>query len=457
MSRVRDAQAIAWAGVRAVQPERLVRSALTRRGRRLRLGRRSLTLGPGQRIGLVAFGKAAVGMAECAERVLGDLVSVGVVVHPRGGRSYHGHRLRDYPAGHPVPDSGSEEGARAALGVAQELAPGDPVLVLISGGGSALLEVAVGGISTREIAATYRTLVESSLPIQRINAVRKHLSQVKGGRLALAWGDRSLVTLALSDVVGDDPASIASGPTVPDPTTYRAAEGALRSAGVWSRVPSSVRSEIIAGVHGRRPETPKPGDRRFRRATYQVIGGTSTAVAAAAREARHRGYRTEVLSTTLVGESARVARSQARSFRYRLQALPPRARPLCLLSGGETTVKGKIQGVGGRNQEFALAAATTVAGLQDVIVLSMGTDGRDGPTDAAGGWVTGGSLAKARGLGLDVARALERHDSHTLLDGLGTLWRTGPTGTNVADLHVLLGGRQTSATPARQRGGSKAR
>lgn len=455
MTLALDAQTIARAGVAAVLPGEVIRKSLVRKGRTLRILGQALRLDSRQRLGLLAFGKAAVGMAEAAETILGDLVAHGVVIYPQGNPPYHGTRLVAFKAGHPVPNHGSREGGRAALDLARTLGPRDPILVLISGGGSSLMECPVEGIGQEEIAVTYRQLVRSNLPIGGINAVRKHLSGVKGGRLATAWGVRPVTALALSDVVGNDPATIASGPTVADPTTYADAERALKRHGLWPTLPRSVREEVVQGRRGLRTETPKPGDPRLRGSRYTIIGDTRTALVAASREARRSGYKSAIVSSQITGETSRVARGHARLLRALLASSSPQRSGWCVLSGGETTVSGTPKGKGGRNQEFVLAAARPLKGLKGVLVLSMGTDGVDGPTDAAGGWVSGETVTEADRLGVDLHRALADHASYDALDRLGTLWKTGPTGTNVADIHVMLAEVQlarSTVPPGRPRG-----
>jgi hydroxypyruvate reductase len=269
-----------------------------------------------------------------------------------------------------------------------------------------------------------------------MNAVRRHMSLIKGGQLARATVARTFGTLALSDVVGDTPEDIASGPTVPDPSTYQDALEVVRRYRLASRLPARVVRHLRDGACGRWPETPKPGDPRFQGAPFVLAATNRTAIEAAAREARRRRYLPRIVSRPLVGETQPVARAFARRLRH--LNFPHRTRARALLAGGETTVSlGPHPGRGGRNQEFSLAAAAEIAG-KDMLVLSIGTDGIDGPTDAAGGWANGGTVERAHRRGVNLGKALAKHAAYDALVSLGSLVRTGPTGTNVMDLHVGL-------------------
>jgi glycerate-2-kinase len=332
-------------------------------------------------------------------------------------------------AGHPVPDQRSVEGARALWRVLVEAPPG-PVLCLISGGASSLLVMPRPSITVADKIETNRLLLASGADIVEFNTVRKHLSLVKGGGLLRAARGHQLHTVILSDVVGDDPSIIGSGPTIPDSTTFADAEAVLRRRGVADTVPRAVTALLQRGSNGMEPETVRAGDSDAATSDAAIIGSNRTARLAAADEARRLGYEVTVVEEPLVGDTTAAARNW-------LRTITPQPGH-CTIAGGETTVKVRGAGRGGRNQEFVLALIEPIAGL-NLVVLSAGTDGIDGPTDAAGAFVDGGSFDRARGRGLDPERALRDNDSYTFFEQLGDLIRTGPTGTNVMDLKVAIG------------------
>jgi hydroxypyruvate reductase len=350
----------------------------------------------------------------------------------------HGDRVRDVATGsggHPVPDDASVEAGRRALAVADAArARGEWLVVLLSGGASAMLEVPADGLTIDDLAATTRLLLSSGLPIARMNAVRKHVSTVKGGLIG-ARAERA-VTYALSDVhapVEDDPSVIGSGPTVADGSTFQDALDALAEARLAERVPRAVREWLIAGARGAHPETPRPGDPRLAASRFVVAGNRRTVIEAAAVEAKRRGYPVTTIAAPIVGE----ARDAAVSFvRYAAGG----ARPAAIVGGGETTVTLPAKGAppGGRTQEFALAAAHALVPLAPAVLLSAGTDGIDGRTDAAGGFADDTTVRRAAQAGLDLRSALAEHASYGALARLDDLLITGPTGTNLGDVQVLL-------------------
>jgi glycerate 2-kinase len=432
MTLASDARAIALAGIRAVDPAEVVRRHLARSAAGFRLGRARFGARPGGQVRVVAVGKAAGRMADAAVRLLGGNV-VGLALPPRGYPGA-GPRVRTVFGDHPVPGPRSFRAGAELLRYVQETAPGDVVLFLISGGGSATVEAPAEPLDPQEIADTTRVLLASGAPIGAMNAIRRHLSRVKGGRTAEALRAQRFATLAISDVVGDRPPDIASGPTVPDPSTFREALAAVDRYRLAGALPRAVLAHLRNGVGRPTLETPKPGSARFRGAPFVLGGSNRVALAAAARAARRRGYRVRVSVRPVTGETALAGRAFGRHVARAVGRSAARA----LLSGGETTVTlGPSAGRGGRNQEFVLAAAGAVAG-RSAVVLSVGTDGIDGPTDAAGGWVDGATVARARARRVDLEAALTRHASYRALERLGSLWRTGPTGTNVMDLHIGL-------------------
>jgi len=425
------------AAVRAVEPGTAVRRAISLRGDRLRVGGRPYDLSRIRRIVVVGAGKASAPMAAAVEQVLGARISGGLVV-VKYGHTMPLRRITLLEAGHPIPDAAGERGAAQILDLLRRTTPDDLVVCLISGGGSALLPSPVPGVTLEDKMAASDLLLRSGATIQEINTVRKHLSQIKGGRLAQAVSGARVVALILSDVVGDPLDAVASGPTAPDPTTFADALAVVRRYRLDDRLPPAVLAYLRRGLEGDAPETPKPGDPAFRRVQTVVVGNNARAVAAAAAAAKRLGYRTLILTTFLEGEAREAARvfcSIARSVRSHRAPLAP---PACLLAGGETTVTVRGRGHGGRCQEFALSAAQSVAGWPDVIIAGFGTDGTDGPTDAAGALADGETAARAHRLGLDSVRALADNDAYPFFQRLGDLLMTGPTRTNVNDIYLAL-------------------
>ncbi len=420
------ARAIAAAALAAVDPFDAVLRALDARRREFEQARRVFVLGAG---------KASARMAEAAEAALGDRIRAGWVNTKHG----HGAALKYvtcHECAHPVPDAAGVEGSRQIAAIASEAAEGDVVVCLISGGASALMPLPAGTLTLAEKQETTRLLLASGAGIHEFNAVRKHLSAIKGGRLAKLAAPARVVTLILSDVPGDELGVIGSGPTAPDPSTFAEARRILEARGIWGLAPEAVRRHLETV----REETPKPGDALFERVENVLIGTNRIALAAARQKAEELGYRTLLLASTIEGETRDVARMHAAILNEVRASGNPVAAPACILSGGETTVTLTGNGKGGRNQEFALAAALDMAGLENVLVLSVGTDGTDGPTDAAGAFADGQTVARARDAGMDAGFYLRKHDAYPLFERLGDLLITGPTRTNVMDLHLVLAG-----------------
>ncbi|MBX9602663.1 MAG: glycerate kinase [Bryobacteraceae bacterium] len=422
------------AAVRAADPALCVRRVLRLRGPKLMAGGHAVDLRRIHRIIVLGAGKASARMAEAAERVLGARVTAGLIVSP-GGLPARSRRIQTVEAGHPVPDTRGVAGARRIAALAAGAGPADLVLFLISGGASALLPLPAAGVTLAAKQRVTRTLLACGANIGEINTVRKHLSAVKGGQLARLAHPARVITLALSDVVGDPPEVIGSGPTVADPSSFADALAILRRYGLVDRLPAGVRTRFEAGAAGRVTETPKPGAPELAGADFVLAGNNRLALEAAADQARELGYAPRILTAALAGEARDAARVWAA---IALEQARQARGPVCLLSGGETTVTLRGAGRGGRNQEFALAAAIAMDGERDTLLLSAGTDGIDGPTPAAGAIATGGTLARARALGLDARAALDANDSYRFFDSLGGLVNTGPTGTNVMDLQILL-------------------
>ncbi len=423
-------------GLDAVDARKAVGRAISRHGDELLIGRHRYDLARYDRVVVLGAGKATASMAQAVEQRLGPRLHGGLVVVK------HGHvmptkRIVVAEAGHPVPDRHGQRAAARLCALAAGLGQRDLLIVLLSGGASSLLPAPVAGVTLVDKQRTTQELLRCGANIHEINTVRKHLSRIKGGRLAELTG-ATVVTVILSDVLGDDLSAIASGPTAPDPTTYRDAVEILKRYRIWQAVPQRVRRHLDRGCRGLVSETPKPGASLFRRVHHHIVGNNSAAVSAVTRAARESGLRTLVHTPALAGE----ARDEGRRFGSLAKAIvragTPLRRPCCMVAGGETIVTVTGKGTGGRAQEFAAAGALEIAGLPKVWMVAMGTDGTDGPTDAAGAMVDGQTVARAQRLSVELEEALRRHDTYPALQRLNQLIITGPTGTNVNDLYLLL-------------------
>jgi glycerate 2-kinase len=423
-------------GLDAVDARKAVGRVISRTGEKLVIGKRRYDLRRYDRVVVLGAGKATASMAQAVEQRLGSRLRGGFVVVK------HGHvaptrRIVVAEAGHPVPDRSGQRAAAKLCDMAAELSRRDLLIVLLSGGASSLLPAPVPGMTLADKQKTTQELLRCGASIREVNTVRKHLSRIKGGRLA-EMTKATIVTLILSDVLGDDLSAIASGPTVPDPTTYLEAVAILKRYRIWQAVPQRVRRHLTRGCQGLTSETPKPGSSLFQRVHHHIVGNNDAAVRAVARVAREAGLRTLLYKPALSGE----ARDEGQRFgllaKNIVQAGTPLQKPCCVVAGGETTVTVTGRGRGGRAQEFVAAAALEIAGLAKVWVVGIGTDGTDGPTDAAGAIVGGNTMARAQRLSVDLKGALQRHNTYPALKRLHQLIITGPTGTNVNDLYLLL-------------------
>jgi len=452
-----DADAILRAAREAVDPGRLVSEAL----RSERAGGASRPAASGRTGGsrgadasdsapaLLAVGKAAVPMVQEALRSLPpDQFGKVLIVAPEGSEGLETlpSDVRAHVAGHPLPTPTGVRAAREVFTLLQESGHRPHVMVLLSGGASALLSWPAGDLDLDDLRTTTEQLLRAGASIGELNTVRKHLERTKGGRLAAASATR-IRGFLISDVIGDDPSLIGSGPFSPDPTTFGDALDVLEGLGLGASLPRPILGHLSDGARGRRPETPKPGDPCFDTVELEIVGSVATAVQGALAAAARLGYRTHVLSMGLAGEAREVGRRLGALARAVTGGRDPDDRPICLIAGGETTVTVTGTGRGGRNQELVLASVAEISGFPELLVASLGTDGVDGPTDAAGAMATGSTLQRARALGLDPERALRENDSHPFFRSLGDLIVTGPTGTNVMDLQLVL---------VRPRGGSAA-
>lgn len=399
-----------------------------------------LPLSSFDRIFLLAIGKAAIRMAVAVEAMLGSLLSGGIVITKHGHLTAPLHRCRAIETGHPVPDEAGIAAAHAVHELLRELNARDLLIAAISGGASALLSSPVPEIAFVDKQKTTELLLRAGADITELNTVRKHLSTLKGGGLVSHAYPATVLGLLLSDVIGDPIDVIGSGLTAPDPTTFADALAVLEKYALKPRIPEAVMVRLESGAGGSVPETPKPGSGMFENVHNLVIGSNALALDAAARKAKQLGFNTLILSSSMQGETREVARVHTRILREVIRSGHPVRKPACILAGGESTVTVTGAGKGGRNQEFALAGAIDIAGMKDVLVLSAGTDGTDGPTDAAGAIATGDTVNRARRLGLDPMHHLNQHDAYPFFERLGDLIRTGPTGTNVMDIHILLAG-----------------
>ncbi len=393
------------------------------------------------RIFVVGAGKAAAPMMQTLEKITGkSRIKGGIIVVKAGhaGSRSRGSYIEIREAGHPIPDRAGFEAAHEIEALLRQANARDLVLVLISGGASALLPSPVPPVTLADKQKTTDLLLRAGADIFELNTVRKHLSLLKGGRLAALAYPATVVALMLSDVIGDPLSVIGSGPTVPDETTYGDALRVLDKFSLTTLVPRSVLDVLERGARGELSETPKPGDPIFENVHNIVVGSNRLALDAAAVKAASLGYRPVILSSTLRGESRFVAGTLAEIVREIRSTGRPFGPPVCLLAGGETTVTVRGRGKGGRNQEFALAAAMALEGVPGWLVLSAGTDGSDGPTDAAGATADGTTVARAAARKKSARLALETNNSYPLFQSIEGLIETGPTGTNVMDVHLFL-------------------
>jgi glycerate-2-kinase len=440
-----DALSIFQAGIAAADPYKAVKSCLAVHRHHIEIllnlnDPNQKRLGRWSKIHLMAFGKAACAMARAALEIIPAhlLADKGIAV-----TNYENVSVIDnievIGAGHPLPDEAGLNAAIKCAGIARRAQQDELVLALISGGGSALIPCPVDGITLQEKIVATDLLLASGAAIHQINCVRKHLSQLKGGGLARITQPAALHALILSDVLGDDLSAIASGPTVPDHTTFAESIEVLKSKNVWCRVPGNAQNYLDQGKQGSMPETPKPGDKVFKNSAHTLIGSNSLSVKAITKAAKDHGYEAKLYSDNLCGEAREEAEKLVIYAKIHIEN--DIIKPVAFLAGGETTVTLKGKGQGGRNQEFALAFACAAQkhGLTgNWTFLSGGTDGRDGPTDAAGGIVDPDTLQRMNEAGINPIEALKNNDSYVALKSTQDLFFIGPTGTNVADLQILL-------------------
>ncbi len=428
---------IFMAGVRAVDPEEAVRRHIELSGNELKAGGRSYQLERFKRIFVIGFGKGTAPMAKALEQVLGERLTDGwITVKYDHGLALN--KVRVMEAGHPVPDQAGLEATRFILERLKGCTEQDLVVCAFSGGGSALSPAPRPPIELSEKQETTRLLLECGATIFELNALRKHMSLSKGGQLAKIVYPATVVSLFLSDVVGDPLDVIASGPTVPDPSTFADCIRIVERYGLSRKLPASVLKLLRDGANGLVEESPKEGDVVFEAVQNLVVGSNREALLAAAKKAEDLGYAAVVLSSFFQGEAREIAQAFTAIGKEIVSSGHPVAAPACILAGGETTVTIRGEGKGGRNQEFALAAALSLEGWPKIDALSAGTDGTDGPTDAAGAFADSDTCPNARRKGLNPPDYLSRNDSYNFFKAIGDLFITGPTRTNVMDMLCMI-------------------
>lgn len=427
------------AALAAVEPAAAVRAHVRRKDSIVEVDNRQYDLSAFRHVYVVGAGKASAPMAQAIESILGDRITAGVV-SVKYGYTVPTQRIEIDQAGHPIPDERAVQATEKMIDLLQQAGPDDLVICLISGGGSALMVAPWPGITLADERRLTNQLLRSGATINEINTVRKHLSRVKGGGLARIAAPATIISLILSDVLGNPLDVIASGPTVPDPTTYLDAWEVLERYGLTDDLPPAIARHLQDGLAGRIQDTPKPGDPIFDRTQNVVVASNTHAVKAAIERARQEGLNTLLLSTFVEGEAREVAKVFAAIGRELCYSDHPVPRPAVILAGGETTVTVRGPGRGGRNQEFALSAAIQLDGLHDVTIVAFATDGTDGPTDAAGAIVDGTTVIRAKAIGLNPRAALVDNDSYPFFQKLGDLIVTGPTNTNVNDLYMVIAG-----------------
>ncbi len=437
----KDCFSIIRSALDAVNPKRTVKNSLKVSEGRLVIKGKNFKFSEINNIFVVGGGKASGFMAEAIEELLGDRIKKGVVNVLKGTKKkFKTRKIELFEASHPIPDEDSVEGTKKIIKIAEDASEGDLVIALISGGGSALMTYPVPEVGLEDLKKTTSLIMKSGATINELNAVRKHLSLIKGGQLSKAAYPAKILSLIISDVVGDPLDVIASGPTSPDTSTFSDAREVLVSRGLWKAAPQSVRDRIEEGIEGKVPETPKPGDKIFRQTTNVIIANNDLALEAAERKAKELGYNTLIASTFLEGEARHVGTVIGSIALEIKKKNRPLKKPAAVFFGGETTVTVKGKGTGGRNQELVLSAALKISGERNLIVASIGTDGVDGNSDAAGALAGGETIKDAIGKKLNPLAYLDNNDTYTFFKKLGSLIVTGPTGTNVNDLTLILAG-----------------
>lgn len=427
------------AALSAVDPRNAVDRTVKVRGETLEINKLRFNLRDIENIYVIGGGKASGAMAEAIENILGDLIKGGVVNVLKGTeKNFRVKKIKLVGATHPIPSETGVSGVKEMLSIAEKASENDLVIVLISGGGSALMPMPAPPITLEEKKKVTQLLLKCGATINEINAVRKHISGFKGGQLARAIYPAITVALIISDVVGDPLDTIASGPTAPDTTTFDDAYKVLTFYNIIKEVPKSIVERIEKGLRGEIPETPKPGDKIFEKVHNIIIANNKTACRAAEEKAKEYGANAMILSTFIEGEARHVGTVLAGIAREIHKFNEPIKKPVVIILGGETTVTVTGKGKGGRNQELVLSSAIRIRGLEGTAILSIGTDGIDGITDAAGGIVDSTTMDRGIENGLDILDYLSNNDSYSYLKKTGDLIITGPTGSNVNDIMLIV-------------------
>ncbi len=436
------AKAIFSKALTAVDPSKILKDRIRIQRDRLSIrmegdSEKVFDLNTFDKIFLIGSGKASNAMARVIEEIFGDRLTKGVIT------TKYGHLLplkktKIIEAGHPIPDQKGYEGAKKIQRMLKESGPKDLVIFLLSGGGSALLPFPAGHIDLKEKQEVTQLLLDCGADIKEINTIRKHISMIKGGWLAKWAYPSTVIGFILSDVVGDQLDVIGSGPTVPDPSTFEEAWEILKKYNLLKEISLSIQKHLQSGKEGKVEETPKPGEVVFEKVYNSLIGSNILALLEAKKEAESLGLNAVILSSSIEGETREAARFHTAVAKEVISSENPIPRPACILSGGETTVTIKGNGLGGRNQEFVLAGALEISGIEKVVILSGGTDGSDGPTGATGALADHTTVQRAKTMGLNPKAHLENNDAYPFFQKLGDLLITGPTHTNVMDVRVLL-------------------
>jgi len=421
----------------AIDPKQLMKSKLLLKNSLLKVNEYSFDLKKFKNVYVIGGGKASGSMAEALEQILDQYITKGLVNIPHGNK-HKTEIIKLHQASHPIPDKSGVEGTRRMLKIAEQAKKEDLVICLISGGGSSLMPLPRDGITINDKRKITDTLLKSGATINEVNTVRKHISDFKGGWLAKKAYPAIVLNLILSDVVGDPLDFIASGPTVPDSTTFSDAIRVLKKYGLWNKASVSIKKVLSDGEKGIIPETPKANDKTFKKVYNVIIGNNRFASLAVREQLRSAGLNTLLLTSTLEGEARHVGVMLASIAREAALSGNPIPKPAGIIAGGETTVTVTGKGLGGRNQEISLAAALKMGGMDGVVVASLSTDGVDGPTDAAGAIVDGKTIARAAEMNLNPEEFLAENDSYNFFSKLGDLILTGPTGTNVNDVSVIV-------------------
>lgn len=433
------AKSIFFASLKGADPKLCVKRFLMVKNGYILAGDLRKKLNEINKILVVGAGKASALMAQATEEVLGDEIDSGAVVSKTGYQAPL-KKIKLYFGGHPYPDENGVKGTQMIIETVSEAGENDLVISLFSGGGSSLLVSPFDGISLEDKKRITRLLLECGANIDEINTIRKHISKVKGGRLTKLAYPAQIVSLILSDVIGDRLDSIASGPTVPDPTTFKDCLEVLFKYKLMDKIPKSIKVFLENNQNKKDCETLKPGDLVFEKVKNIIVGSNLSALKEAQRKAKELDFNTLMLSSTISGDTRKAALEHAelaRRIKVEKKIVPP---PACVISGGETTVEVKGKGLGGRNQEFVLVSAIEIDGLKNVVIASLNTDGTDGPTDAAGAICDGFTVSRAKKKNLDPKEYLDQNDSYHFFQQLGDLIKTGPTNTNVMDIHIILVG-----------------